>query len=152
MPKASRGWENAKKVNDRERHVAVDIIGLLLEVLATPASVQVRDAARPASQPQGRPAPHPARLGRQRLPRKLLPRKLLPRAAWLKATVEIVKRPPGQHTFQVMPRRWVVERTLARIISNRRGARDCQRLPADYAATVYRAMISLTTRRLARPH
>src|SRR5262249_62206836 len=47
VPKASRGWDNAKKVNGRKRHIAVDAGGLLLEILATPASVQDRDAARP---------------------------------------------------------------------------------------------------------
>src|SRR5207247_1379211 len=47
VPNASRGWDNAKKVNGRNRHLAVDATGLLLEVLATPASVQDRDAARP---------------------------------------------------------------------------------------------------------
>src|SRR5215472_7770925 len=47
VPKASRGWDNAKKVNGRKRHIAADTFGLLLEVLATPASTQDRDAARP---------------------------------------------------------------------------------------------------------
>jgi IS5 family transposase len=47
VPRSSRGWDNAKKVNGRKRHLAVDTSGLLLEVLATPASVQDRDAARP---------------------------------------------------------------------------------------------------------
>ena len=45
VPRASRGWDNAKKVNGRKRHIAVDTGGLLLDVLATPASVQDRDAA-----------------------------------------------------------------------------------------------------------
>ena len=47
VPKPSRGWDNAKKVNGRKRHIAVDTAGLLLEVLVTPASAQDRDAARP---------------------------------------------------------------------------------------------------------
>jgi Transposase DDE domain len=47
VPRTSRGWDNAKKVNGRKRHIAVDAGGLLLEVLATPASAQDRDAARP---------------------------------------------------------------------------------------------------------
>src|SRR5215469_9708000 len=47
VPRSSRGWDNAKKVNGRKRHIAVDTSGLLLEVLATPASTQDRDAARP---------------------------------------------------------------------------------------------------------
>ena len=47
VARASRGWDNAKKVNGRKRHIAVDTSGLLLEVLVTPASTQDRDAARP---------------------------------------------------------------------------------------------------------
>src|SRR5205814_8484932 len=47
VPKASRGWDNAKKVNGRKRHIAVDATGLLLDVVITAASVQDRDAARP---------------------------------------------------------------------------------------------------------
>ena len=47
VPRASRGWDNAKKVNGRKRHIAVDTSGLLLGVVITPASTQDRDAARP---------------------------------------------------------------------------------------------------------
>ena len=47
VPRASRGWDNAKKVNGRKRHIAVDATGLLLAVVITAASVQDRDAARP---------------------------------------------------------------------------------------------------------
>jgi transposase len=71
-------------------------------------------------------------------------------AAWLKLTVEIVKRPEGLHTFAVLPRRWMVERTLAWITSYRRCARDYERLPAHHEAIIYWAMITLMARRLAR--
>ena len=47
MPRATRGWDNAKKVNGRKRHIAVDTMGLLLAVVITAASVQDRDGARP---------------------------------------------------------------------------------------------------------
>ena len=47
VPKATRGWDNAKKVNGRKRHIAVDAMGLVLAVVITAASVQDRDAARP---------------------------------------------------------------------------------------------------------
>ena len=47
VPKASRGWDNAKKVNGRKRHIAVDTTGLVLAVVITAASVQDRDGARP---------------------------------------------------------------------------------------------------------
>jgi NAD(P)H dehydrogenase (quinone) len=47
VPRASRGWDNAKKVNGRKRHIAVDALGLVLAVVVTAASVQDRDGARP---------------------------------------------------------------------------------------------------------
>ncbi len=55
------------------------------------------------------------------------------------------------HTFTVLPRRWVVERTLAWITSYRRCARDYERLPAHHEAMIHWAMITIMTRRLTRP-
>jgi putative transposase len=140
VPKASRGWDNAKKVNGRKRHLAVDTGGLLLEVLATPASVQDRDAARPLL--------FNLKRSRRRIRRAwadaVYAGKLQPWAAtYLKLTVEIVRRPEGLHAFEVLPRRWVVERTLAWITSYRRCARDYERLPASHEAAVYWAMITV---------
>ena len=149
VPRASRGWDNAKKVNGRKRHIAVDTTGLLLEVLVTPASTQDRDAARPLLYNLRRSRRHVRRAWAD----GGYAGKLLPWAAtWLKLTVEIVRRPDDLHTFQVLPRRWVVERTLAWITSYRRCARDYERLPAHHEAAVYWAMITLMTRRLTRTH
>jgi putative transposase len=47
VSRASRGYDAGKKINGRNRHIAVDTIGLLLTVLITAASVQDRDGARP---------------------------------------------------------------------------------------------------------
>ena len=47
VPRASRGWDAAKKVNGRKRHIAVDATGLILDVVITPACVQDRHGARP---------------------------------------------------------------------------------------------------------
>jgi len=148
VPQASRGWDNAKKVNGRKRHIAVDTTGLLLEVLVTPASTQDRDAARPLL--------FNLRRARRRIRLAWADGgytgKLQPWAAtYLKLTVQIVKRPDDLHTFAVLPRRWVVERTLAWITSYRRCARDYERLPAHHEAIIYWAMITLMTRRLTRP-
>jgi transposase len=148
VPKASRGWDNAKKVNGRKRHIAVDTSGLLLEVLITPASTQDRDAAKPLL--------FNLKRARRRIRRAWADSgysgKLVPWAVkWLKLDLEIVKRPAGSHTFEVLPRRWVVERTLAWITSYRRCARDYERLPAHHEANVYWAMTILMTRRLTRP-
>jgi transposase len=52
--------------------------------------------------------------------------------------------------FLVLPRRWVVERTLSWIDQNRRMSKDYERLCASGEAFVYAAMIRLMTRRLAR--
>jgi transposase len=148
VPRSSRGWDAAKKVNGRKRHIAVDTSGLLLEVLVTTASTQDRDAARPLL----------FNLHRARRRIRLAwadggyAGKLQPWAAtYLKLTVQIVRRPDDLHTFQVLPRRWVVERTLAWITSYRRCARDYERLPAHHEAMILWAMITLMTRRLARP-
>ena len=46
-----------------------------------------------------------------------------------KLTLQIVRRPDDLHTFQVLPRRWVVERTLAWITRRRRTVRDYERCP-----------------------
>jgi transposase len=146
---ADRGYDAGKKVNGRKRHIAVDTVGLLLTVLVTAASVQDRDAAKP-------------------LLWNL--RKAFPtiRLAWAdggyagklvtwaatrlkpKLTIEIVKRPDDLHTFQVLPRRWVVERTLAWITRHRRTVRDYERLAARHETYIYWAMIIVMTRRLAR--
>ena len=52
--------------------------------------------------------------------------------------------------FQVLPKRWVVERTFSWIDQNRRMSKDYEQLCASGEAFVYAAMIRLMTRRLAR--
>ena len=61
---------------------------------------------------------------------------------------EVVKRKPNQG-FQVLPWRWIVERTLAWIVRHRRLTIDYEALPATAEAFVYAAMIRLMVRRLA---
>ncbi|MFZ0191294.1 MAG: IS5 family transposase [Streptosporangiaceae bacterium] len=147
VARTGRGYDAGKKVNGRKRHIAVDVLGLLLTVLVTAASVQDRDAARPLLWNL----------------RKAFPQVKLAWAdggyagklvSWAKAalklTVQIVKRPDDLHTFQVLPRRWVVERTLAWITRHRRTVRDYERLAAQHETYIYWAMIIVMTRRLAR--
>ena len=108
VPKSTRGWDNAKKVNGRKRHIAVASMGLLLAVVITAASVQDRDAARPLLWNQHRTS------GRIRLiwAAAVYTGKLAAWAAALKMTLQIVPR-RNPHAFEVLPRRWVVERTFA---------------------------------------
>jgi len=145
VPKASQGWDAAKKVNGRKRHIAVDTTGLVLAVVITAANVQDRDAARPLLWNLHRTC-HRIRLiwadagytG-----------KLIAWAAAMKMTMQIVaKRDP--HAFEILPRRWVVERTFAWISKHRRTVRDYEHLAASHEAMILWAMIALMTRRLAQ--
>jgi len=64
--------------------------------------------------------------------------------------LEIVKR-NELHRFVILPKRWIVERTLAWISRNRRLARDFERYARTVAAFIRLAMIRLMLRRLTRP-
>jgi len=146
VPKAGRGWDNAKKVNGRKRHIAVDTSGLVLDVVITPASVQDRQGARPLLWNTHRAC----RRVRLVWADAGYTGKLTTWAVALKMTLQIVaKRDP--HTFEVLPRRWVVERTFAWISKHRRTVRDYETLPASHEAMILWAMIALMTRRLAQP-
>jgi transposase len=149
VARASRGYDAGKKINGRKRHIAVDTLGLLLSVLVTAAGVQDRDGAKPLLWNLRRAFPS-VRLAWADggYAGKLVTwakTKLKP-----KLTLQIVKRPDDLHTFKVLPRRWVVERTLAWITRCRRTVRDYERLPAHHESNVYWAMIITMSRRLAR--
>jgi hypothetical protein len=64
--------------------------------------------------------------------------------------LEVVKR-SELHRFVVLPKRWIVERTLAWISHNRRLARDFERYARSAAAFIRLAMIRIMLRRLTRP-
>jgi transposase len=144
--RSSRGFDGGKKINGRKRHIAVDTLGLLLVVLVTSAGVQDRD-------------------GGQMLVRALSACFQLIRMIWvdgaysggpvtlgasLGIVVQVVAKLAGQVGFKVLPRRWVVERTLSWINRCRRTVRDYERRPEHHAAMVQWAMIIVMTRRLAR--
>jgi len=146
VPRATRGWDNAKKVNGRKRHIAVDTMGLVLAVVITAASVQDRDAARPLLWNLHR--------GSRRIrliwADSVYAGKLSPWAASMKMTLQIVARHQA-HTFEILPRRWVVERTFAWISKHRRTVRDYETLPASHEAMILWAMTALMATRLAPP-
>jgi transposase len=73
-------------------------------------------------------------------------------ADWCKQTlgitIEVVKKRPGQVGFEVLPKRWIVERTIAWLCRNRRLAKDFEHHPTNSAAMVYWASIQRMIRRL----
>lgn len=144
---ADRGYDAGKAVNGTKRHIAVDTIGLLLAIMVTGAGCQDRDGAMPL-------------LVRLRAACRRIALawadgayggKLVGFAAEkLAMTLQIVKRPDDVSGFVVIPRRWVVERTLAWICRRRRCVRDYERRPESHEAMVRWAMVLVMTRRLAR--
>ena len=101
VPRASRGWDNAKKVNGRKRHIAVDAMGLLLAVVITAASVQDRVAARPLLWNLHRTSCRVRLIWAD----AVYTGKLTAWAATMKMNLQIVPRRQA-HTFEVLPRRW----------------------------------------------
>ena len=148
VPAATSGYDSHKNVNGRKRHLLVDTLGLLIGVAVTPASAQDRAGAAML-------------LKRARARGRRLALIWADRAYegdwrhWarreLGVTVQVVERAEGQKGCQVLPRRWVVERTHAWITRRRRCARDYERLPAHHAAMVQWAAILQMTRRAAKP-
>jgi len=142
---AVRGFDAGKKVNGRKRHIVVDTMGLLLLVVITSAGVQDRDGARTLLEKVKMAMPSLSLLWADGgYAGKLV--EWAERVAHI--TVEIVRKPPGLKTFQVLPRRWVVERTFAWIVKCRRLDHDYERLPETSEAMIKWAMIGLMVRRL----
>ena len=148
VARASRGYDAGKKVNGRKRHIAVDTIGLLLVVAVSAASVQDRHA--------GRALIWAIRTCYRNVTLTWADSgysgTLTDVAAALGVTVMIVAKLAGQIGFQVLPRRWVVERTLSWISRCRRTVRDYERRPEHHAAIVQWSMIIIMSRRLAHHH
>ena len=145
----ARGFDGGKRVKGRKRHVLVDSMGLLLAVVVTAANIA----------------------DQQGLPQLL--RRLQFRRGWFDrlrllwgdraygghllfewvleqfdCMLEVLERPRGRG-FRVVPRRWVVERTLAWISRCRRLSQDDEKLPRTSETFIYLAMIELMLKRVA---
>lgn len=144
-----RGYDGAKKVVGRKRHVAVDCLGLILAIMITPAATQDRDAA-------------------QCLIKLLATMYSRLQVIWAdggylgslvqwvkqlrpfgKLHLEIVRRCDQGKGFKVLPKRWLVERTFGWFIKSRRLCRDYEVRTDHSEAMVRICMIRLMVRRLA---
>lgn len=151
-----RGYDGAKRLAGRKRHILVDTNGLVLAAKVHSAALPDRDGGMRL-------------LGEgQELPRLEL---LWADGAytggfreWLRRQLgwrlEVLHHPDRQlwrygleekpRGFQVLPRRWVVERTFAWLGLSRRLSKDYERLPETGEAMIYGAMSRIMLRRLAR--
>jgi putative transposase len=175
-----RGYDGAKKVKGRKRHLLVDTQGLVLEARVHSAQLQDRQGIKLLLDTAAR----------ERLPERLSHLWLDAGytgqdrgAGWVESvlgwTAEIVRHPPKPAPEEVMmrwvrefneervavdpkkfvseqgprpflPKRWVVERTFSWLGQNRRLSKDYERLPESAEAFIYAAMSRLMARRLAR--
>jgi transposase len=148
VPAESRGFDGGKLINGRRRHLVTDCIGLVLDVLVTPANTGERDAAR---------------ILLPRLRARFSRLKLVwadggytgPLVTWaatvLNLVLQVVKRTDDIKGFVVIPRRWVVERTNGWLMRSRRLARDYETRVDSAEAMILFSMTMVMTRRLARP-
>jgi putative transposase len=146
------GYDGAKKIDGRKRHIVVDTLGLLIAVVVTAANVDDGVAA-------------------ERVMGKLGPR-AFPRLQaifgdskyrnheyneWLaghsggKWYMIISSPPPGATTFQPLPIRWVVERTFAWVGRYRRNSKDYERRTDSSEAMLLISTMGLMLRRLKPP-
>ncbi len=146
---AECGFDAGKKVTGRKRHTLVDTLGLVLKVVVTAGNVQDRDGAKHLLEELAEQEQDVKRL-------KLIWADGSYRGALIAWTeelfgwkLEVVEKPKDQNGFQSLPKRWLIERTFAWLVRQRRLARDYERLPETSASWIYAAMTRLMVRRLA---
>lgn len=144
---STRGYDGAKKINGRKRHLAVETNGFVLAVAVTAANVNDRVGARLLIIALLNVCTQLrvifADTGYDGWP--------LYRFAWNVAGIVLKTIARGaKHTFKVMPHRWVVERTFAWLLRYRRLARDYERRPEHHEAMIWWAAVHQMTRRAAR--
>jgi transposase len=143
------GYDAGKRINGKKRHVLVDTQGLMLHAIVTAADIQDRD---------GGASLLGTLFGRYPFLLKLYAdggyqgpefRKSI-KAVLSQVQVEIVKRSDQVKGFVVLPKRWVVERTLAWLNRCRRLGKDWENLNRKARAFLLMASIRLMVRRLCR--
>jgi putative transposase len=143
----TRGFDVYKSTKGRKRHILVDTMGLLLAVVITAANVTDRDGAISIFDKIRDNFP---------LLKVIRADQAYSGADYTSSVqktyhrqLEIIKRDKGSRGFQVLPSRWIVERTFGWFNHFRRLSKDYERQPQTSENFIYVAMISLMLRRLA---
>jgi transposase len=143
-----RGFDAGKCIKGRKRHLLTDTNGLLVAAIVHAADIQDRDGAPALLASMRSTFPWLRHLfadGAYAGPK--LEGALRKLGTW---TVAIIKRSDAVKGFQLLPRRWVVERTIAWLNRNRRLAKDFEATIESAAAWIMIASVKLLSRRVAR--
>lgn len=158
-----KGFDAGKKVKGRKRHLAVDVLGLLLAVTVLPANVQDRDGAHPLV---GRAVEKYPSLKKAFVDSGYAGRCADQIRAQHGIDVEVVRRPSAAgawtdkqlalfaipaRPFEILPKRWVVERTHSWVERPRRMAKDHDRRLDVAESWIWFTEARLLLRRLATP-
>ena len=142
-----KGYDAGKKISGKKRHVLVDTEGLLMHAVVHTADVQDRDGGLLVMATLFGLYPFLKKLfadgGYQGAKFRQGLAKVLPHLG-----VEIVKRSDIAEGFEVLPRRWVVERALAWLNRCRRLAKDFENLSRNALAFIKLASIRLAGNRV----
>ena len=143
-----RGYDAGKKILGRKRHLLVDTDGLILKVRVHAASVQDRDGATLVLDQIDEPLANLELIWADGgYAGDKLQGELAEMGRW---SIEIIRRSDTAKGFEVLPRRWVVERTFAWLGRCRRLAKDFEASIASATAWLLVAHLRLLTRRLAK--
>jgi transposase len=143
-----RGYAAEKMVKGRKRHILTDTIGLPVGMIVHPANIQDRDGAPllleaiRSAFPWLRHVFADAAYAGEKLRTALADI-----GTW---TIEVIKRSDTAKGFVLLPRRWVVERSIAWLNRNRRLAKDFEASIESAEAWLYISSVKLMMRRLAR--
>lgn len=144
-----RGYDGAKKMVGRKRHIAVDSLGMILAIMITPAATQDRDAARNLIQLLTDMYCRVQVIWADGGYLGTLVQWVKQLRPFGKLRLEIVRRCDQVKGFKVLPKRWIVERTFGWFVKSRRLCRDYEVRPDHSEAMVRICMIRLMLQRLA---
>jgi putative transposase len=144
------GYDGAKQIKGRKRHLTVDTLGLILRVWVSAASVPEREGGRQVLNKVKQMGKAMSRLhtiwvdgGYDGEP---FMQWVMNTCRWI---VQVVLRPQERKGFVLLPKRWVVERTFGWLCWCRRLNKDYELLPETAETFIYLAMIRVMVRRLA---
>ncbi len=146
--RGDRGYDGAKRVVGRKRHLVVDTDGRMAGMDVHDADLQDPDAGADVLEVTKGEHPGLALVWADARYRGAF---VDFAAEHLGIAVEVVSKDPQARGFVVLARRWVVERTFAWLMKCRRLVRDYEELVESSKAWLYLAMSRLYLRRLARP-